>query len=213
MNKQVQKLLKQFLIGAVVGATGAFIFDLFVDEGDLPVAAFHEGAALTALFLFVVAATVFVLSFSNRQIAEAYGGELEEGEDYGEDKSSFRAQALVTLLAAVEMAVLAIAPETLRTAAIPVLVGLAVLLVVQTAINWRIWKSGGEFLERLMVQVGALSFVLFQFGLFAWTAGNRLGYLPDASALDLYVALMVVYMLASGYIGIRLQVGSGRAVV
>ena len=202
LGQDKKNLLVQFLVGAVVGGAGAFLVMRHGPELDVP--GVHGPGLLVAVLLAVLGSAILVASLTRTGAAEMLGAELEEGEDIRPELNSLRWQAFVTLLAAAELSILAMSPELLtgpRSAVL--LIALALILIAQTWLNVELWRRGDELFRRIIVEAGVIGFLAFQFALFFWVVGSRFAFLPDPSALDIYVLMMVLYLVGSTVASIR----------
>jgi len=197
-----RKLGLQFGLGAIAGAAAALVFDHFLGKEDIGDA--HGFGLLIGTALSYMGLVLLVASGSPAHAAKLMAQTLEPGEDFAAEMRLLRLQALVTLMAGVELLVLSWRTDLLTGAGREILlVGLLALALVQTWLNYRIWRRGDEFFRHVLIESAVVSFVLFQFILFAWAAGTRLLGLDQPSALDLYVFLMAVYLLVSFVVGLR----------
>lgn len=116
-----------------------------------------------------------------------------------------RRQALVGGLAGVMLALPPIAAHaglSAEGAALAAL-GVALLLGVQSWINYRLWRDGDELTRSVIAQSGAACFWLLQLALFAWATLTRLKLMPEVDAWTLVTVMMGVYLLVSFIVSAR----------
>lgn len=195
-----------FVIGGAAGALAALVLTRLAP--DFTFEGYHPWGLLIALLLAVIGGSSMVASTSPRRTAGVFGSDFEPGEDFAAEMRSLRWQAIVSLLAAVEMGLLSLSPEILVANRGGILAILAAVLALQTIFNLRLWRHGDEFIRRLIVDASVAAFLVFQILLFFWAAASRLEYLPDPGAFDIYVLMMGVYLVASGIVGIRRGLGT-----
>lgn len=123
----------------------------------------------------------------------------------------FRWQAVVILLAGMMLAT----PPTLTLMAAEVgdqvrlaaFGGLALAFAVQSGLNLALWRRSDEIVRRCINESGAVCFWVFQGGLFLWAAAERVGFAPHASAWDIEVLLMGLYLIGSAAVFSRRGLG------
>jgi hypothetical protein len=211
-------LIRPVLIGlglALVGvATGygtvSWVASLDADRSSVNFA--DLGAVILAAALGGLGVIIFLLSLfpgsAGRRSREAPPAA-------GPDQLSFqRLQAGALVLAGLMLALpLAASPggsEPDRAVALAAMAGVIACFLVQTALNWTLWRRSDEFLRRLIAETGSLCFWILQAALFLWAAAERLGLAPAADAWSGVVVMMTVYLLASSFINVRN--GAGAAV-
>jgi hypothetical protein len=210
LKRNTKFLLVQFLVGAIVGAGGAHLMFQYGPELAAPGA--HAPGLGVAALLAILGAWILVASLSRAGAAQLVGTELEPGEDIRPELSSWRWQGLVTLLAGFELMILSLGTNVLTGPRSALLLALlAATLAVQTWFNVELWRRGDELFRQVIVEAGMIGFLIFQFGLFFWVVGSRFALVPDPSALDIYVLMMVLYLLGSGIASIRHGYGIGPA--
>lgn len=84
-----------------------------------------------------------------------------------------------------------------------VALALGALLLVECAINWKIWKDGDELTRTVTAQTGALCFWVLQLGLFIWAALARLDLVAEVDSWTLMTILMGAYLVTSVTISVR----------
>lgn len=201
-----RKLAVQFVLGAIAGAGAVVVLDQMVGEADFGNA--HPFGLVIGALLLYMGLALLIASASPARAAKVMGQTLEPGEDFTAEARSVRLQALVTLLAGVELLVLSWRTDLLWGLTLDLLVvALIGLVAVQTWLNYRVWRRGDEFFRRVLVESAVISFVAFQFVLFAVAAAARLGGVEEPSALDMYVWLMAIYLIAGFVVGVRRGIG------
>lgn len=81
--------------------------------------------------------------------------------------------------------------------------GIGVLLLLESWINYRLWRDGDELTRAVITQSGAVCFWLLQLALFAWAALTRLKLAPEADAWTIVTAMMGVYLLVGLIVAVR----------
>ena len=202
LKQNKKNLLVQFVGGALVGGVGAF---LMIRHGpDLDVPGVHAPGLLVATLLGILGLAILLATFTRAGAQQMVGAELEPGEDIRPELKSLRRQAFVTLLAAVELLILSMAPDFLTGPRKTILlVLLAATLTTQTWFNFELWHREDELFRRIIVEASVIGFLAFQFVLFFWVVGSRFAFVPDPSALDIYVLMLVLYLVGSGVVSIR----------
>lgn len=193
------------LAGGITGGAAVFLLADVIEE--LPEGLHVIGAVIAVLLAWVGLALLWA-SASPERAARTWGTTMEPGEDFTDEIRSLRAQAVVTLLAGAELLLLSWPIDALQGSARPAL--LAALVIgtgVQNWLNWRLWRSGDEFFRRVLVEACVLGFVLSQLLVFFWAVGERFGYVAAPGALDIYVLMMGVYLVASSAAGVRRGIG------
>ena len=77
------------------------------------------------------------------------------------------------------------------------------LFMWQSVVNVRVWRQSDEFQRGQLMLVCAITFWVGQGALFLWAAAERLRLAPSLSSWDIVLLLMTLYVLASGWIGIK----------
>ena len=85
---------------------------------------------------------------------------------------------------------------------------IAVCFVIQTTLNFAVWRRADEFVRRLIAETSSLCFWVLQAALFLWAAGERLHLFPVISTWDCAIIMMGAYFVASAFISVRNGVGS-----
>ena len=206
-KSSTKKMLIQFLIGLPVGAAIGFVMVRYGPEIEAP--GTHMPGLFVAALLLVFGLVIMGASLTGAGAARLIGPELEPGDDIGSELKPLRWQGLVTLLAGIELAILSLATDILTGPWSPILLALlAVNLAVQTGFNVVLWRRGDELFRRVIVEAGVIGFFVFQFLLLFWVVGARFELVSDPSALDIYVLMMVLYLLGSGIASVRRGYGT-----
>jgi len=201
-----RNLAVQFVLGAIAGAAAVIVLERWVSQADFGDA--NEAGLLIGALLLYLGAVIAFASAKPARAAKMMGQSLEPGEDFSAETSSLRLQAVVTILAGVELMLLSWRTDMLTGPARDLLVaGLAMLVAVQTWLNYRLWRHGDEFFRRLIVDTSVITFVVMQFLLFACAVGTRFGLMDEPSVLEIYVTLMAVYLVAGFFAGTRRGLG------
>lgn len=168
------------LAGAVVGSVAA----RYIDVSGI------SGADALNLFIAVVligasVATSIVFALKSKSLP--YGcGPLE---------------ALVTALAGI-MLLIPLYATTWVSAEIA-LGAVTFLLVVQSVLNFMLWRRADEMLRRIMIETMGLAFWALQLALFVYAASERLGLIESLSAWGMIGIMMTVYLVASAIAAAR----------
>jgi hypothetical protein len=80
---------------------------------------------------------------------------------------------------------------------------IVVLFVWQSVVNVMAWRRSDEFQRAQLTLVCAVTFWIGQGALFLWAAAERLRLAPALSSWEIILLLMTLYVLASGWMGIR----------
>lgn len=80
--------------------------------------------------------------------------------------------------------------------------GIAVLFLVQTALNIELWRTADEFLQRTMLIICAGTFAVGQGLLFLYAAAERLHLLAPITSWDVVAHLLTLYLLVSLFVGV-----------
>lgn len=196
----------QFILGGIAGAAAVLLLGRWIRETDFGNA--HELGLLIGALLVYMGLSLLLAAASPARAAKLMGQELEPEEDFSAETHSLRLQAIVSLLAGVELLVLSWRTDTLTGATQAVLLaGLVVLVLLQSWLNYRVWRRGDEFFRRILVEAAVISFVIAQFLLFAWAVLTRFDLVNEPSVLDIYVIVMTIYLLASFVAGMRRGLG------
>lgn len=210
LKQNTKFLLVQFLVGAIVGAGGAHL--MFEYGPELTAPGTHAPGLGVAALLAILGVSIMVASLSRAGAAQLVGTEIEPGEDVRPELRWLRRQGFVTLLAGIELTILSLGTNLLTGPRSTLLLTLlAATLAGQTWLNVELWRRGDELFRQVIVEAGMIGFLIFQFALFFWVAGARFALVPDPEALDIYVLLMVLYLLGSGIASIRHGYGTGPA--
>lgn len=164
-------------LGAAGAAIGAWIGHSF-ESGGLP---WDDALALLIGAMLIVLGGAMVVVMATRPSSVPKGcGVL---------------QIVVSVLAGVMLLLPLFALEWLS--ADTVMIAIVVLLAVQSAANWMLWRRADELLRRVMWETSALAFWALQLALFLYAAAERLGLISGVTAWGMIGILMTVYLLAS----------------
>lgn len=211
------KLAKQgggIVLCALVGAVAGNAFGRAVPRGSLEwVQAGDVGALIIAAMLIATAGVVFWFTLDERRFRKHVDGS-EEGEpiDPGAIRTA-RLQSLVLIASGVFLAVPVAAAglelTASRTSAALVAVALALLLLWETRLNFRIWRDSDEMVRQAMLVSCAVCFFGVQMVFISYAALVRLELVPEVGMWSLAVLLMAVYLVVSFVISLRY--GFGKA--
>ncbi|MBS0297401.1 MAG: hypothetical protein JSR45_13915 [Proteobacteria bacterium] len=188
--------LGRMVIGAVLGGGATLLLYVGLRRLD-----WADALALVCSLMCLISAVVLALASLDRN---ALSRTLKvEGEATPAEVRGARLQAVVLALAGL----LLIAPVIAEVLGNPVPLAtwlcLAALFVAQSGYNLQLWRKGDELVRRVILEAGALTFWIFQGGLFLYAAAERLGLVPAATAWDLFSAIMAAYLLAGCVITLR----------
>lgn len=156
-------------------------------------------AMLAAFALIGGAILAFATSFNAKRLGRMYN---LEGDASPEEMVQARFQSLVfgfsgvILVLPVGFSLVGVSPA-LGVGAI------ALLLVLHTVMNVRVYRQADELLRRAVMETAAVTFFAGQLALFMWAAAERLGAAPPITAWDIYAVLMALYLVASVWISVR----------
>lgn len=207
LGQNKKNLALQFIGGALVGAAAGFLMVRLGPDMDFP--GVHGLGLIVAALLLVLGAIIIIASFTRSGAAQLMGEDLDPAEDIRPELRPLRWQGIVTLLAGVELVILSLSTDLLTGPRSELL--LAVLIgvtAVQTWFNYQLWRRGDELFRRLIVEAAVIGFIVFQFALFFWVAGARFALVPDPSALDIYVLMLVLYLVGGSVASVRLGFGT-----
>lgn len=156
-------------------------------------------AVVVASALVAGAVMAFATSFNAKRLGRMYN---LEGDASPEEVTQARFQSLVfgfsgvILALPVGFSLIGVSPG-LGVGAI------ALLLVLHTVMNVRVYRQADELLRRAVLETSAVTFFAGQLLLFAWAAAERLGAAPPITAWDIYAVLMTLYLAVSLWISVR----------
>ena len=186
------------IVGAVIGFFG-FNYLANAWEGDGNVSSSDALAVVLAVLLGGQALMVLGLSFARRSLGAVVNGEENRSATPAQIARA-RLQGAVLLLAALLLFIPVDATLIGLVPALPgetVIAAVAVLLLIQSLLNLRLWLTSDEFDRRLIANTSAVSFWATQLPLFLWGAGERLGVFPAITTWDVAVLIMGLYLMAS----------------
>lgn len=196
----VRRRLVRAAVGAVFGlvlgfAAGQFgLFDWIAQMPGEDIASTVLAALLLLLGLFAIIAASS--SDVYRRMAENY----QEGDPLdGKVLRYLRLNGVGLLLGA---ALLLAPPLAVRfgyagDTAIPVAIGLVVLLALQIWLNARVRRDSDELTRAALAEASIASFWLSQLGLFGWAALAKLGLVAEASLWTLMTISVAIYIVVS----------------
>ena len=132
LKRNRKTLLIQFVVGMVVGATGAIVVLSF--GRDIGLERSHEPALLLALLLVAVGLFIVVGSLTRSGAAQMLGADIEPGEDIATELNLVRWQGVAGFLAGAELLILSLDPALLGGPARAWL--LPLLLLILAAQSW-----------------------------------------------------------------------------
>jgi hypothetical protein len=166
------------------------------DIGALTLTAFYIGAAFLVLWF----------ARDRMRLARVLEGKAAEVSASDEEVRSFRYQALVMAFAGILLAApllsvhLSSGSYVHRTVFVA---GIVPLFAAQTFYNFRLWRISDEFVRSSMMATAAWTFAIGQGGLFLWSAAERMKLVKQASAWNLTVAMMLLYLLVGSVMSVR----------
>jgi hypothetical protein len=166
------------------------------DLGALMLTAFYIGVALLLLWI----------ASHRMRLARILEGKAAEVPASDEEVVSFHYQALVMMLAGILLAApilgghLSSGHDGYNKL---FLAGIVSLFAVQTFYNFRLWRISDEFVRSTMIATAAWTFAIGQGGLFLWSAAERMSLVKQASAWNLTVAMMLLYLFVGSLVSMR----------
>jgi TRAP-type C4-dicarboxylate transport system permease small subunit len=163
--------------------------------------AYWLGLSFLGLGLALIA-----LSFNRRDMAKKLEGEDAKLPATDEEVHVYRMQAVSLVLAGVMILLPVLSTGSLMKT--PLLAGVVFgvivgLFVWQSAVNVMVWRRSDEFQRAQLTLVCAITFWIGQGALFLWAAAERLRLAPALSSWEIVLLLMTLYVLASGWMGIK----------
>jgi hypothetical protein len=196
----VRRRLVRGAVGVVFGLVFGFfagrigLFDWIAQMPGEDIASTVLAALLLLLGLFAIVAA------SSRALYRRMAENYQEGDPLdGKVLRYLRLNGVGLLLGA---ALLLAPPLAVRfgyagDAAIPVAIGLAVLLVLQVWLNARVRRDSDELTRAALAEASIASFWLSQLGLFGWAALAKLGLVAEVSLWTLMTISMAIYLVVS----------------
>lgn len=193
-------------IGAVVGFVLAYaagkagLLDWLAEMPGEDIASIALAALLLGLGLFALVAASSSALY--RRMAENY----QEGDPLDAGVLRYlRVNGVALLLGAALLLAPSLAVRFGFTgdAAIPVAVGLAMLLALQAWLSARIRRASDELNRAALAEASIASFWLSQLGLFGWAALARLGLVAEVSLWTLMTISMALYLVVSIVVALR----------
>jgi len=166
------------------------------DIGALTLTAFYVGAAFLVLWF----------ASDRMRLARVLEGKAAEVPASDAEVRSFRYQALVMALAGILLAVPLLGVHLFsgnNVRSTLFLAGIVPLFAAQTFCNFRLWRISDEFVRSSMMATAAGTFAIGQGGLFLWSAAERMSLVKQASAWNLTVAMMLLYLLVGSVVSVR----------
>ncbi len=80
---------------------------------------------------------------------------------------------------------------------------MALVLALQSWINWQLWRDGDELSRAVIAQTGAVCFWALQLALFVWAALTRLDLVAEVDSWTLMTVMMGTYLGVSMIISFR----------
>ena len=207
-NRWLFRITAFTIVGMATGAGLGFAIGKFIKHAHP--AAHANGADITALSLgafYIGSALLFLWIASNRmRLARILEGKAAEIPASDDEVRSFFYQALVLMLAGVLLALPVLGQHLLATH--PQyrefsFLGIALLFVVQTVYNFRLWRVSDEFIRGAMVTTAALTFAVGQGALFLWAAAEHMSLVKPVSAWDLLLNMMLLYVVVGALVSVR----------
>jgi hypothetical protein len=207
-NKWLWRITAFLIAGMATGAGLGFAIGRLIKHGHPGARA--NGADVTALSLaafYIGSAVMFLWIASNRmRLARILEGKAAETPASDDEVRSFVYQAVVMVLAGVLLALpifgarlFANHPHQREL----YFAGIALLFVVQTVYNVRLWRVSDEFIRGAMATTAALTFAIGQGGLFLWAAAEHLSLVKPVSTWDLLLNMMLLYIFVGALVSVR----------
>lgn len=80
---------------------------------------------------------------------------------------------------------------------------MALVLAVQSWVNWQLWRDGDELNRAVIAQTGAACFWMLQLALFIWATLTRLDLVAEVDSWSLMTVMMGVYLCVSMVVSFR----------
>ena len=187
--------------GAVVGYASASLVIEYAALPSIEGLRWSDAVALmVALMLAGGGVSVLVAARNGRALAAVTSADAPAGSTEVRD---MRLQGAVLVLSGLLLAAPVAAVLAGNAAPVPTLVAMAVVFVLHSAMNLRLWRRGDEMIRRVILESGALAFWTGQVALFGWAAAERLGVAPGLTAWDILVVVMGLYLACSAIVGLR----------
>lgn len=198
-TRRIGVILACAVAGGLFGYFGAGLIDSSIG--------FEGGANIFLLLLAILFAAIglvtLAMSRSSRATAAALKIALEPGDDVAPERRLMRLQGAVLLISAAAMLLPALGRAPLGLNGETAFAIVLALILVETVVNWRIWRSSDEMMRRMMGEICAIAFWAFQLILFVWAVAVQFGLLARFDPLDVIAAMMAIYIVAAGAIGAR----------
>lgn len=197
------------LIAAPIGGVLGYAIGRALKHGNIDIVRDWSFADLTslviALMLLISAGYAAWATTSNRRWNQMVERVAEDDPVDPAALVSGRRQALVAGLAGIMLALPPLAAHAGLTVEMRGFTGaaIALLLAMQSLINYRLWRDGDELTRTVIAQSGAACFWLLQLALFCWATLTRLHLVPETDAWTLMTVVMGVYLLVSFIVSAR----------
>ena len=209
------KLLLRMLIGALLGAgVGYSTVSAAVTLHISPNAfSWFDWIALWLGIVFIASGIVaFFISTNRRRLARTLEGDEAALPATTGEVRSFQLQAATLALAGIMILIPPFATGSLAAhrlsspaVSVSIFAVVAILFLLQTAVNIRLWRDSDEFARGLMLSICALTFVVGQGLLFLYAAAERLHLVHQISSWDVITLLLSLYWVVAASISLRYQ--------
>jgi hypothetical protein len=207
-NKWWWKITAFLIAGMATGAGLGFAIGKLIKHAHP--AAHANGADVTALSLaafYIGSAVLLFWIASNRmRLARILEGKAAETPASDDEVRSFVYQAVVMALAGVLLALPVFGARLFANHPHQrelYFAGIALLFVVQTVYNVRLWQVSDEFIRGAMTTTAALTFAIGQGGLFLWAAAEHMSLVKPVSTWDLLLNMMLLYIFVGALVSVR----------
>lgn len=201
-GKRIAVILGFAAFGGVIGFAGTSLAQPAFDD---------PGFNWPLMFLAIVFAGVgianIVASANSRLAAAAMRVDLSGDCDIAPERRLLRLSGILMLIAGAAMLLPALGERPLGMTGETAFAAVLAILVVESIINWRVWRSSDELMRRIMGETCAVAFWAFQLLLFVWAVGAHFGVIASFEPLDIVASMMAIYIVAAGIIGARRGMG------
>jgi hypothetical protein len=216
-HKTVLSVAVLAVTGGIVGFVTGYFLDAFERLGPLvelftgPLAPLTDGAflgVLVGVMLGALGAVMLAVIGSTPRIRPGPEGECgaisrRDARMLGAVAPAYFAEGV--LLVALSLMVVA---EPAGQQRLAVVAGLA--LVASVAALWLAWAKMDEWERRMTLDAYALTFVILFFAAAAWVGAVTLGWLPDPTLFEVFIAVNIAYFLIATGVTAMAMLERGR---